>query len=213
MVTALTVLRLVIDDTAAVLHLHLAGVQVTLEVLHIRLRIPQAPFHEGIQLEPPGLVRRIAQCHLLHLCPCMQGHKEQHLGLQAFPGTCDTGVSHTVAALILVQGRLAGFPSGRPYLARLLFPDIEVAPAVIHGYIIITVAGDAAELAVLVERVASGRIADKGEEILVSQIIDPRERSGRLGDDKLPVCVIKETVLPYFFRFHVFFNSHFHVFG
>ena len=64
-----------------------------------------------------------------------------------------------MAALIEVEGSLAGFPSRVPY--RSVVIDIEITSAIVHRYVIIAVTGDAAELGILVERIATCCVRDE----------------------------------------------------
>ena len=201
-VAAFLVFRFVVDDRA--FHLHLAGREVTLEVLHVRGGIPQAPFGEGEQLQPLHRVARVAQGQFLHLGPCLQGDEEQHAGFHAVLGAGDARVAHAVAALVAVQRCLARFPAGRPHRVAVL--DVEVASAVVHGHAVIAVARDAAELGILVEAVASGRIGYQGEEIFIAQVVDPGPGRLRVGDDVFAVRVVKVTVLFVFHTFGLFYG-------
>ena len=70
-----------------------------------------------------------------------------------------------MAALIRVERRLAGFPTGIPNGSVVV--DVEVASTIVHGYSVVSVAGDAAELGILVEVVTAGRIADQTEEVFM----------------------------------------------
>ena len=64
-----------------------------------------------------------------------------------------------MATLVAVECGLAGLPGGRPYVAA--FIDVEVASPVVHRHVVVAVAGDAAELGVLVKGIASGGIGDE----------------------------------------------------
>ena len=66
-----------------------------------------------------------------------------------------------MTALVEVERCLTGLPSGIPDYGLvsltpcLLVYYIKVSPAIVHGYIIVTIAGNAAELGVLIEGIAA----------------------------------------------------------
>ena len=157
MIAAFLVFRLVVDDRPV--HFHLSRGEVTLEVLHVRSGIPQAPFGKREQFEFSHFGRSIPQGQLLHLSPGLQWDEEEQAGFDAVFGSGDAGVAHAVATLVTVECSLAGLPGGRPYVAA--FIDVEVASPVVHRHVVVAVAGDAAELGVLVEGIASGGIGDE----------------------------------------------------
>jgi hypothetical protein len=64
-----------------------------------------------------------------------------------------------MTALIEVEGSLAWFPTRIPYGTVVV--DIEIASTIVHGYVIITITGDTAELRVLIEGVAAGGVRDQ----------------------------------------------------
>ena len=99
------------------------------------------------------------------------------------------GIAHAVATFVAVECGLAGLPGGRPYVAA--FIDIEVASTVVHRHAVVAVAGDAAELGVLVERVASGGIGDEREEIFIAQVVNPWPGCLGVGNDVFAVVVIE----------------------
>ena len=97
-----------------------------------------------------------------------------------------------MAALIEVERCLARFPTGIPDGLAIL--DVEVATAIVHRHVVVAITGDAAELGILVEGIATGGVADEREEILIAQIVDPRPWGLWVGDDILAVGVIKMSV-------------------
>ena len=97
-----------------------------------------------------------------------------------------------MAALVAVERRLAGFPSGIPDV--LPVSNIEVSSAVVHGHAVVAVARDAAELGVLEERVAAGGVGNQREEVFVAQIVDPRPWCLWVGDDIFAVSVVEMSV-------------------
>ena len=98
-----------------------------------------------------------------------------------------------MAALVKIQLGLGGLPAGVPDGAALF--NIVIAAVRIRRYVIIPVAGDAAQLGVLVKTVAARRVGDKAKESLTAQVVDPRQRCARGGDDVFPCVVIKVTEL------------------
>ena len=131
------------------LNLHLASREVTLEVLHIRSGVPQAPLFKREEFQLLYFAGCVLQCQFLYFCQCFQGYEEENTGFHTVLAACDAGVAHTVAALVEIEWRLAGLPSGIPHAAIVV--DVEVASAVIHRHIIVAIARDAAELGIFVE--------------------------------------------------------------
>ncbi len=123
----------------------------------------------------------------------LEGHEEQHIGSDAELLAVYAGVVHAVAALILVERCLAGFPAGVPYRVAIL--DIEISATGVHGHAIVAIAGDAAEFGILVEGISSGGVGDEREEIFCAEIVDPGPRCAWLCDHIFSVEVIEMTVL------------------
>ena len=156
-IAALAVFGLVVDHR--VLDFDLTGREIALEVLHVGRCIPQAPLGKGEQLEALHLIAVVGERELLHLGPCVQGHKEQHRCLDTVLAARDAGVVHAMTTLIAVERRLAGLPSRVPHGAAIV--DVEVAAAVVHRHAVVAVARQAAELGILVEAVAAGRVGNQ----------------------------------------------------
>jgi hypothetical protein len=97
-----------------------------------------------------------------------------------------------MTALVFVQWRLAGFPSGIPYILSVI--DVEIAAAVIHGNAIVTIAGNAAELGVFEERVAPGGIRNQGKEVFIAKIVNPRPWCFRISNDILTMGIVEVTI-------------------
>ena len=186
-VATFLVFRLVVDDGPV--HFHLSRGEVALEVLHVRSGIPQAPFGEGEQFESSHFGRSVPQGQLLHLSPDFQWDEEEQAGLNAVFGSGDAGIAHSMTALVAIEGCLAGLPCRRPYAAA--FVDVEVASPVVHRHAVVAVAGDTAELGILVEGVASGGIGDEREEIFIAQVVNPRPGCLGVGNDVFAVFVIE----------------------
>ncbi len=170
MVAPLPILRLVIEHIR--LHLHFAGRQVALEILHVGGRIPETPLHETVQLERLAHTARVGQAHPVDLAACAGRHEEQHLCTEAVLLARQARVAHAMPALIRVQRRLARLPAGIPH--RIAVLDIEVASARIHRHTVVAVAENAPELGVAAEAVAAGGVGDQREEVVRAHVVDPR---------------------------------------
>ena len=131
----------------------------------------------------------VCEPHPVHLAAVADGHEEEDVGFQAALLPHHAGIAHAVTALVAVKRRLARLPARIPDSVAVL--DVVIAPAVIHRHAVVAVPQDPAELGVLAEAVAAGRVGDQGEEILRSHIVDPGPRGGRVRDDVLAECVIE----------------------
>ena len=191
-IASFAVFRLMVDRRRLLLYFHLAGREVALEILHVSGRVPQAPFLKREDLEMLHLVAVVLQREHLHFCGSVEWHKEKHTGHHTELAARDACVVHAVAAFIAVERCAARFPSRIPHCVTVL--DVEIAAVVVHRHVVVAVACDAAELRVLVERVASGSIGDEREEVLVAQIIDPRPRCLRISDDIFAMRVIEMSI-------------------
>ena len=189
-IAALAVFGLVVDDAA--FHLNLAGGEVALEVRHVVLRVPEAELDKRRQDNILGRVGIIAQRHLMHLGVHAHRHKRELAGGQTVLLTGDDGVAHAVAAGIAVQLSFDGLPAGIPDRVAVL--DVEVAAAVVHGHVVVAVAGDAAQSGIAVEAIAAGGIADDAEELFAAEVVNPRVGRPRRVDDVLAGFVVKVTV-------------------
>ena len=98
-----------------------------------------------------------------------------------------------MATFIGVQRRFAGFPSRIPYSIPIL--DVEIAPYTVHRHAVIAITGYTAELGILIKIIAASGVTDQTEEILISQIIDPRERCLRSRDHILTMLIVKISVI------------------
>ena len=153
-VTTLAVFGLVINRRT--LDLHLASREVTLEILHIGSRIPETPLLEREELQLFGLLRLVGEGEFLHLAPFLQRYEEEYRSLDTVLPTCDASVAHSMTALVEVEWGLTGFPSRIPYSITVF--DIKVSAAIVHRYIVVTIAGDATELGIFVEAVTAGGV-------------------------------------------------------
>ena len=108
-----------------------------------------------------------------------------------------------MTALVRVERSLARLPTRIPYSTIII--DIEITAAIIHRNTIITIASDTTELSILVEIVTTTSITYQTKEILIAEVVDPREWCCRISDDELTVLVIKIAEI---FTFHfLYFNS------
>ena len=120
--------------------------------------VPEAPLNEGEEAELLRQFSGIAECYSLHLTGITQGHEEKHIGAQAVFFSPYAGVTHPVAARIILNIGLNRFPPGRPYRAIII--DVEVFAAIIRRYVIVTVPGNPAEAGITVEAVPPGSVGD-----------------------------------------------------
>ena len=200
-VAALLVFRLMVDRGA--FDLHLPCREVALEILHVGGGVPQAPLYEREEFQRLGTSGCIAESEFLHLAMRPQRHEEQHRSLDSVPCSRNTGIAHTVAALVTVERSLARLPSGRPDGISVLY--IEITSARIHRNAVVTVSRYPAELGVTVEGIAAGGIGNQGKEVLVAEVVDPGPGSGRIGDDILAEGVI---IMSVFFHISVCVSMH-----
>ncbi len=209
-VAALLVLGLVVDDHRAIgrglLDLHLAGGEVALEVLGVVGGVPEAPFHRARHIEGDGVAGGVAQAQAVDLAGGVQRHEAGELGLDAGLGGLKHGVAHAVAADVLVERGARGQERGRegelrsgvvghvPLAVDGHEGDIPAARAVVLRHAVVTVAGQTQELGVAVEVVAARRVGDEAEEVLVAEVVDPRQWRGGGGDHILARLIVKVTV-------------------
>jgi hypothetical protein len=169
--------------------LHFAGGKISLEILLIVVRIPQAPFHIGEDLNVPGTLPFVGQAKAHDLAGISQRNKGKKIAGDILLSALKYGITHAVAAFIGVQlrfGRLpAGIPDGIPVF------NIDVFAVAVIGLVIIAVSGDPEELGVLIEGIASAGIGDQTEEVSVSQVVDPGQRRPGRRNDIFASVVIK----------------------
>ncbi len=191
MVAAFPVLGLVVNGRAH--HFHLAGGEIALEIQRVVIGVPQAPFQEGEKLERLGLPGGVFQGEPVHLAIEFQRHGGGQCGAHAVAGARDGGVSQAMPALVGVERRAGGLPAGVPHIAAII--DVEIAPAVVHGNVVVAVPGDPAQACVPIERIAAGGVGDDPEIRIIAKIIDPGIRGFRGGDDVLASGVIEMSEL------------------
>ena len=156
-VAAFAVFGLVVNHRP--FYLHLSCREVALEILHVGGGIPQAPFLEREEFQRARLVGGVGECEFLHLAPTLQRHEEENAGLNAVFCRGDARVTHAMTALVVVEWGFAGLPPRVPYAVAIF--QVEIPPAIVHRHVVVAVAGNAAELGVFVEGVASCGVGDQ----------------------------------------------------
>ncbi len=178
----LSIFGFVIDDAPGLVHFHLARVEVALIVGLVVPGLPQGELHRGEEGEIRGFRPPVGHRGLPDLQVGVLGHKVAGLRLNALGFGADDRVAHAVAAPIAVQLGAGGLPTGRPIRATCVVPHIEVAPAAVHGDVVIAKAGQPAQAGVSIKRVAARRVGDQAKVGLAAQIVDPRQGRIRPGD-------------------------------
>ena len=168
---------------------HFTGVEVSLEVGGVVLCVPQTPFNEGEQLDRLCLAALVLQNQTLDFAVVVLGYEESHFCGDVVLLTGDHGVAHAVTAGVSVQICLYRRPARRPYGFAVL--DVEVATAHVYRYVVVTVTGDSAKTGIFIEVIAACGVRDQREELLCTEVVDPRVRSLRILNDVFFVCVIK----------------------
>src|SRR3954463_9740322 len=79
----------------------------------------------------------------------------------------------------------------RPGVPRLV--DVEVATARIRRHVVVAVARQASEPRVAIEAIDPALMGHEPKEVLVSEVVDPRIRSLRGGDDVFFVAIVEMT--------------------
>ena len=187
MVAPLPIFRLVVDGVR--LDLHLAGGEIALEILHIGRCVPKAPFQEAVKLEGLACAGSIGQTDPVNLAAMADRHEKEHLSPQAILLACYAGIAHPVAALVEIEGCLAGLPPRIPDCIAVL--EIEIAAAGIHRHAVVAIAEDAPELGVPAEAIASGGIGNQGKEIFCTHVINPGPGGCRLSHHVFASLVIE----------------------
>ena len=195
MVATLLVFGLVVDGRSV--DFHFTRRPIALEILHIGGSVPKAPFGKREEFEVLHLGTLVGEGKFLHFGPGLERDEKEHRSLYPILRTCDAGIVHAMTALVTIEGSLAWFPAGVPYRAAVV--DVEIAATIVHRHAIVAVAGDAAELGILVEIVAACGVGDETEEIFVPEVVDPREWCCRVGDDVFAVGIIEVAK---YFSFH-----------
>ncbi len=203
-VAALAVLGLVVDGAAD--DLNLADGEVSLEVGHIIVSIPQTELNKAEELDLLCGVSGVGQGDLVELTG---GAHRDHSGLGGSDAALcrgDLGIAKTVTALVAVELSLDRLPAEGPYVAAVI--DVEVTSACIGGNVVVAITGKTKKTSILVEAVAAGSVREQTEEVLTAQIVDPGVGGIRSGYTIFSGSIVKET------EFHSFPpNNNFITFG
>src|SRR5690606_37983595 len=163
--------------------------QVALQVGGVVVRVPQTPLDEAEKLyglRGLGVVRHL---DLMHLVVRTDRHEIKGADLDAVTLTRDPRVAHAVAALVLLELGLNEHVRRRPEVTAVV--DIEVTSTGVSRNVVVTETRQATETRVAMKAIASSLVRDDAEELLSPEVIDPRVRSLRSGDDVLAVAVVK----------------------
>ena len=136
-VTTLSVLGLVENGRAY--YLNLTGTEVSLEVLHIVICIPQTPLYIGENRKLLCFGRTVGELKLLDLAGVIHRNECKDGSLHTIFGRDKAAVANTVAALIRVKLCLGRLPSGIPNGVSIL--NIEVFTIYVTGNVIVTITG------------------------------------------------------------------------
>ena len=96
-----------------------------------------------------------------------------------------------MTALIGIQLGLGRLPCRVPDLISLF--DIKILAIAVVRNVVVTIAGQAKKLCILIEGISAVCVGNQTEEILVSQIINPGKRCLRSCDDIFHGIIIKVT--------------------
>ena len=196
MIPPLPVFGLVVNDAA--FNLHLTGGVISLEVGRVIHGIPQAKLHIREEPERSGMVARIGESDPHQKAGISARHEELLTGTDPAKGSFENRIPQAVTAGIGVEFCLRGLPSGIPY--GISFTYINMEAFLVERAVVVAVAGQAAQTGIPVKTVAARCIAEQGEEILTSQVIDPGQgRPGR-RDHVLTSVIIEISVLHVFLR-------------
>src|SRR5690242_17230063 len=113
----------------------------------------------------------------MHLGGLAHRHEEQQLALETVALAGNLRITEAVAALEELELALDRHVAGAPVVFALA--DVEVAAARVGRHVVVTVAGEPAQLGVAKEAIATGLVRNEPEEILATEVVDPRIR--RLG--------------------------------
>ena len=198
-ISALSVLRTVIDGgviefavivvTEIGLYFDFAGRKVSLEILLVIISIPEAPLNIRKYFEilfPAGFVLNIKKDHFAGVT---HGNEVELADSYAVLGRTKAGVSHAMSALITVQLSLGRLPSSIPNSVFILY--IYVLSVSVVGNVVIAIACDSQKSCILIKGITSACIGDQSEEVLVPEIVDPRERSSGSCNHILSIGVVE----------------------
>ena len=191
-VAPLAVLGLVVDGGAVRrvhLHLDLADREVALVVRLVVEGVPERELDVREERDRLRCVRRVGDRDLLDLGVGVVRDEEQALDADAAALAGDPRVAEAVAGLEVVQLRLDRQVGRRPHVAAVV--DEQVPATDVRGDVVVAVPRQTAHARVPVEGVAARLVGDQGEELLGTQVVDPRVGGQRRGDDVLACCVVE----------------------
>jgi hypothetical protein len=186
-VAALAVFGLVVNRAAV--DLDLADRVGALQVVHVVGRVEQAELLETEDLGLLGDLRLVANRDLPQLQILAGRHEEQHLDFQAVLLPDDARVAEAVAALVGVELGLDGLPARVPHRPAVV--HVDVATAQVVGHVVVPVAREATQLGVLPERVPTRRVRAQPEELVLPQVVQPRQRRIRPSDHIFALAVVE----------------------
>ena len=187
---SLPVLGRVVDRRA--LDLDLADRVRALEIRHVVEGLVEAELDVGVELQLLRQRAGVANGRLPELGRLAGGHEEEELHLDAVARAEEPRVAETVAALVAVERGLRGLPTGVPHRAAVV--DVEVAAAEVERDVVVAVAGQAAQLGVAPEREAAGGVGAEPDQLVLAQVVQPRQRRVRTVDHVLPPRVVELAV-------------------
>src|SRR6478736_357776 len=189
-VATFAILRLVIDGAAD--DFHFAGAEIALQVGAVVRRVPKAELDEREQLDLLGARAFVLERDLMHFAGlATDGHEVEHFGAQAVAGTRDLRVAEAVTALVEAEFLLHRHERGRPAVPAVV--DVEVAAAGIRRHVVVAIARQTTHLRVTVEAVPAALVRNEPEELLATQVVDPRVRGLGCRDDVFFTGVVEVT--------------------
>ncbi|MNO32640.1 hypothetical protein D3C76_226370 [compost metagenome] len=186
-VSALTVFSFVINH--GILDFNFAGAEVTLEVGHIILGIPETEFGKREQLYGFLGGTGVFNHQTMHFGIVAHRYKSKLIHRNAVPFACDGSIAQTMAALVEIEVALNRHPARSPEITVVI--QVVVASACIQGNIVIPVTGKSSHPGIPVKGVAAGSIGDQAEKLLVAEVVDPWVRRFGSVDYILFASVVK----------------------
>ncbi len=189
-VSSLSVLGLVIDGAAD--DLNFADGEVSLEVGHIVVCIPETELNKAEELEVLLCIGSVCKCDLVKLTGAAHRNHRGLGSLDAALFGSDLGITETVTALVRVELSLDRLPCDAPYIVVIVY--VEVTSACIGGNVVVTITGNSEQSCVLIEAITAGSVGEQSEEVLTSEIVDPRVRCIGTSYAILTCSIVKKTV-------------------
>ena len=97
-----------------------------------------------------------------------------------------------MTAFVRIKPGLGRLPAGVPYAGTIL--NIEILSVIVIRNIVVTIAGQAEKLGILIEGVTSAGIGNQGKKVLAAQIINPGKGRFGCGDHIFAALIIKKTI-------------------